>query len=83
MIGVIGDYNPTNATHVATDRALAGLPRGTPFEWLHTTSVPDDISQLSRYSGLFIAPASPYENMEGALRAIKWAREEGVPLVGT
>jgi CTP synthase (UTP-ammonia lyase) len=32
---------------------------------------------------VWIAPASPYRSMDGALRAIRYARERGVPLVGT
>jgi YD repeat-containing protein len=39
--------------------------------------------RLSRFDGLWIAPASPYRSMDGALTAIRYARERGVPLVGT
>lgn len=84
MIGVVGDYNPENKTHVATSRALGELPAGIPFEWVPTSSLADEYADmLRRYSGLLIAPGSPYRSMEGALRAIRWARERGVPLVGT
>jgi len=38
---------------------------------------------LAGYDGLFISPGSPYVSMEGALEAIRYARERGVPLVGT
>ncbi len=40
-------------------------------------------TRLAAYDGLWIAPASPYRSMEGALGAIRYARERGVPLVGT
>jgi len=33
--------------------------------------------------GIWIAPASPYRSMDGALTAIRYARERGVPLVAT
>jgi CTP synthase (UTP-ammonia lyase) len=39
--------------------------------------------RLAAYAGLWIAPASPYRHMAGALAAIRHARERGVPLVGT
>lgn len=81
-IGVVGDFNPANATHLATNAALehAGLA----FAWVPTEAVgPDAAVSLDRYAGLFIAPASPYRCMEGALAAIRYARERGVPLVGT
>ena len=82
LVGVVGDFNPGNATHVATNEALAHA--GLVFEWVPTDAVGDDAAaRLARYAGLWIAPASPYRSMEGALRAIRHARERGVPLVGT
>jgi CTP synthase (UTP-ammonia lyase) len=43
----------------------------------------DPAERLAGYAGLFIAPASPYRSMAGALAAIRFARERGVPLVAT
>jgi len=82
LIGVVADYDPANATHRATDEALAHVPGSLPFEWLATDEVGDGVV-LSRYAGLVIGPASPYRSMDGALRAIRFAREQGVPLVAT
>ena len=82
LIGVVADYEPANATHRATDEALAHAPGSLPFEWLATDEVGDG-EVLSRYAGLVIGPASPYRSMDGALRAIRFARERGVPLVAT
>ena len=83
-ISVVGDRNPTNPTHVATDAALVHVPLALPFEWCGTDEIgADPAARLSGYSGLLIAPGSPYRNMEGALRAIRFAREEGVPLLAT
>jgi CTP synthase (UTP-ammonia lyase) len=81
-IAIVGDFNPRNKTHVATSEALTHV--GLPFEWVDTDRVgPDPASRLAAYAGLWIAPASPYRDMEGALRAVRYARERGVPLVGT
>lgn len=83
LIGVVGDYNPNNHTHQATDAALRDASAC--FEWVRTIEV-DPVSphrRLGTYSGLMIAPSSPYESMDGALAAIRLARERGVPLVGT
>ena len=82
LIGVVADYDPANATHRATDDALAHLPGSLPFEWLATDEVGDGAG-LARYGGIFVGPASPYRSMDGALTAIRFARERGVPLVGT
>jgi CTP synthase (UTP-ammonia lyase) len=81
-VGVVGDFNPENPTHLFTNRALGRI--GLRFEWVPTETIENvPERQLSAYRGLWIAPASPYRNMEGALAAIRYARERGVPLVGT
>ena len=48
--------------------------------WLSTDGVNE--SALREFDALWIAPGSPYRNMEGALTAIGYARENGVPLGG-
>ena len=82
LIGVIGDYTPGNPTHRFTNEAL--VHAGLDFLWVPTEEVGDDpLGRLTSFDGLWIAPASPYRSMEGALGAIRYARERGVPLVGT
>jgi CTP synthase (UTP-ammonia lyase) len=81
-VGVVGDFNAQNVTHRFTNEALQHL--ALPFEWVPTDEVPAQAGRrLGRYAGLWIAPASPYRSMDGALAAIRHARERGVPLVGT
>ena len=81
-VAIVGDFDPKNKTHLATNDALDHL--GLEFEWLPTESIGDDPAPpLRRYAGVWIAPASPYCSMDGALRTIRYARERGVPLVGT
>jgi CTP synthase (UTP-ammonia lyase) len=81
-VAVVGDFDPRNRTHVATGDALGHA--GLRFEWVPTDGVgPDPGARLGRYAGIFVAPASPYRDMEGALGAVRHARERGVPLVGT
>ncbi len=82
LIGIVGDFQPSNPTHRFTNEALAGT--GMKFEWVPTVSLGGDpAGRLAQYDGLWIAPASPYRSMDGALGAIRHARERGVPLVGT
>lgn len=82
VIGIIGDYNPNNATHQFTNAAFE-MP-DLRFEWIPTDAITDEgLEHLSAYAGLLIAPSSPYRNMDGALRAIRFSRERGVPLLGT
>jgi CTP synthase (UTP-ammonia lyase) len=81
-VGIVGDFDPRNRTHRATNEALGCLDLD--FEWVPTDEVGDDAgSRLAGYRALWIAPASPYRSMTGALAAIRHARERGVPLVGT
>jgi CTP synthase (UTP-ammonia lyase) len=83
LVAVVGDFNPTNRTHRFTNDALQHV--GLRFEWVPTETVsPDEPeARLARYHAIWIAPASPYRSMDGALAAIRYARERGVPLVGT
>jgi CTP synthase (UTP-ammonia lyase) len=82
-VGVVGDYNPDNHTHQATDAGLGHA--GIAFQWVATTDVDPDRphERLGGFDGLVIAPSSPYQSMAGALAAIRFSRERGVPLVGT
>jgi CTP synthase (UTP-ammonia lyase) len=80
---VVGDYNPANHTHTATDAALGHA--GVEYDWISTIDVEASgaAETLGTYAGVFIAPSSPYRSMAGALEAIRFARERGVPLVAT
>ena len=84
LIGIVGDRNPGNLTHLATEAALGHGAEPIAFEWVATGEIGGDPSaRLARYTGLFISPGSPYLSMEGALAAIRYAREQRVPLLGT
>jgi CTP synthase (UTP-ammonia lyase) len=81
-VAVVGDFQPKNRTHHATNAALDHVRLR--FEWVGTETVgTDPAARLAGYDGVWIAPASPYRDMDGALGAIRYARERGVPLVGT
>jgi CTP synthase (UTP-ammonia lyase) len=83
-LAVIGDYNPAKATHLATNAALGHVADPLPVEWIATDKIAADVeAQLGDFAGLFISPSSPYRDMDGALRVIRFARSRGVPLFGT
>jgi CTP synthase (UTP-ammonia lyase) len=82
MIGVVGDFNPKNPTHLMTNEALAHI--GLEFKWVPTDAAFDRPEEpLAGCAGVWIASASPYRSMDGALSAIRYARERSVPLIGT
>jgi len=87
-IGIVGDYQATNETHLATTASIghsaeaAGLMID--VSWVPTAAVASDQeAALNGFQALLIAPGSPYESMDGALEAIRVARTRGVPLLGT
>lgn len=85
-IGLIGDYSADVIAHQAIPRALdlAGEITGVSinYEWVGTDEIANE-SRINRFDGLWCVPASPYRSMEGALRAIRWAREQRRPFLGT
>jgi len=88
-IGIIGDWDPERGSHVATNDALGhaadALAVALEISWLPTRALdgPGSATLLRSCDGLWCAPGSPYESMEGALRAIRFAREQDWPFVGT
>lgn len=88
-VGIVGDYNPDNRFHTATNQSLrhAAEVLAVPVDirWLSTESL-DDVSApdtLQGYDALWCAPSSPYRSMAGALNGIRYAREKRVPFIGT
>lgn len=49
--------------------------------WLSTEEI--DETLFERFSGIWVAPGSPYKNMDKTLWAIHYARENGVACFGT
>lgn len=86
-IGLIGDYSPEVTAHVAIPKALAMTAKDIGIEvettWLPTENIAANIQCLSSFDGLWCVPASPYKDMDGALAAIRFAREQGRPFLGT
>jgi len=87
-IGLIGDYHPNVRAHIAIPRALELAAEREDCEvsaaWMPTASLGNELAeQFSAYNGLWCVPASPYANMDGALRAIRFAREDNRPFLGT
>ena len=86
-IGIIGDYDERKRSHLATNGALrhvtAGLDSPAQINWLPTPALAEDVAVLRDYDALWCSPGSPYESMDGALNAIRYAREQDVVFLGT
>ena len=82
-IGVIGDFNGNNPTHIATNLGIAHAS-GVLGQSIETVWLPTDQSHhYERFDGLLCSPGSPYRSLDGALIGIRYARENGVPFIGT
>lgn len=88
-VGIIGDYDPQSRYHIATNEALAHAAAASAISltpsWIPTQSLADGPVEttLKPFHALWCAPGSPYKSMDGALRAIRFARERGWPFMGT
>lgn len=86
-IGLIGDYSPEVTAHAAIPKALGlaakEIKRRINVIWLGTENIAENIGELSEFDALWCVPASPYKDMDGALAAIKYARESEIPFLGT
>jgi CTP synthase (UTP-ammonia lyase) len=85
-IALIGDYDPQVTAHQAIPVALGlvaeHLNRTVQFEWLPTEQIHGD-TPLREFDGFWCVPASPYKSEDGALWAIRFAREQQRPFLGT
>ena len=85
-IALVGDYNPDVIAHkaipLAIDDAAAVLELPVRYDWLATRDI-HHADALVDYDAIWVVPASPYENAEGAFTAIRYARENSVPFLGT
>jgi len=83
-IALIGDRNPAIIAHQGIVLSLQGRAGA---DWLGTETLPGDVAamrqRLSGYHGVWCLPGSPYRHMAAALAAIRVAREDGIPFIGT
>lgn len=86
QIGLVGDHNTQVLAHQAIPKALElaaqAMDRPIHARWLATEGI-TDVQCLAGFDGLWCVPGSPYRRMDGALLAIRHARERGVPFLGT
>jgi CTP synthase (UTP-ammonia lyase) len=88
-LAIVADFDSGSRSHAATNDAIAhsagALGLAVEPQWIGTAELtrPDGLKRLAKSRGFWIGPGSPYESMEGALSAIRMARERAIPLLGT
>ena len=84
-IAILGEYTRASAPQATTTVAIghAQAPLGVAVEaaWISTAAI--DVRLFERFDAVWIAPGSPYKDLERTLWAIRRAREDGVPCFGT
>lgn len=88
LAGVIGDDHPGvqgyEVIREALRHAAHALALDVETRWLPTPTLGEEVeTELAVYDALWCGPWGPYENTEAALRAIRFARERGLPFLGT
>ena len=84
-IAIIGEYTPTFPPHISTTAAIEHSRSATGIDvdgiWVSTAEI--DQTLFERFSGIWVAPGSPYKNIDKTLWAIRYAREHGIACFGT
>ena len=84
-IALVGEFDPAFPPHPATAEACAhsasALREQITATWISTEDA--TLEALRDVSGVWIAPGSPYRNLPNTLAAIRYAREKGIPSLGT
>jgi CTP synthase (UTP-ammonia lyase) len=82
-IGLIGDFNDQHKAHQAIPKSLSAASGGAvEAVWIPTDSVGNG-SSLDDCDGVWCVPGMPYRNSDGAMQAIRHAREKRKPFLGT
>jgi len=84
-IALIGDRSETVTAHrgiqVSMELAAASIGCGIEPLWLNTADC--EQARFEGFHAFWCVPGSPYRSMDGALRAIRYARENHLPFLGT
>jgi CTP synthase (UTP-ammonia lyase) len=88
-IALVGDCDPAIRAHAAIPMALHLVADEMSYviepAWMATDAFTKGATAklLDCFQGVWCVPGSPYRSMDGALRAIRFARENNRPFLGT
>lgn len=84
-LALVGDYHRAITAHqaipLAIDLAAQHFNIDIHADWLATDTITPEI--LQHYDAFWCVPGSPYRSTAGALEAIRFARENAKPFLGT
>ena len=84
-IALVGDRSANVRAHARIPALIDALLQrdGIALDpyWIATPDVAG--CDLSRFDAIWLVPGSPYDNADGAIGAVRTAREQGLPFLGT
>jgi CTP synthase (UTP-ammonia lyase) len=84
-IALVGDRSANVRAHARIPVLIDALlnREGIPLDAYWIPSQQGEDSDLSGFDAIWAVPGSPYESAEGVVAAIRTAREQGIPFLGT
>jgi CTP synthase (UTP-ammonia lyase) len=84
-IALVGDRSANVRAHARIPAIIDALLRrdGIALDayWIATPDA--EAADLGRFDAIWVVPGSPYESADGAIAAVRTAREQGLPFLGT
>jgi CTP synthase (UTP-ammonia lyase) len=84
-IALLAEYTSAYPPHISTNASIEHsrnhLGANINATWISSADI--DQQLFENYSGIWVAPGSPYKNIEKTLWAIRYARENKIPCFGT
>jgi CTP synthase (UTP-ammonia lyase) len=80
-IAALGDRDPAYLTHREIDDAIRLAPAGIEPHWVATDS--QEARRIDSFDALWVLPGTPYRDDDVVYAAIRFAREQGLPVLGT
>ena len=81
-VALVGEYRPSVVAHKAIPEAFRLSGASIELVWVSTESVEESL-ELAEFDGIWCVPGSPYASLAGALEAIRFARENDKPFLGS
>ncbi|TDD26352.1 hypothetical protein E1218_13320 [Kribbella turkmenica] len=82
-IALVGDRSPHVRSHQRVPQVLDRMRERERLDldvyWVST----DEVGAMDAFDGIWVLPGSPYRSEAGAVTAIRTAREQGIPFLGT
>ena len=78
LIAALGDRDTAHLTHREIDATIGLAPDGAEIRWL-----PTEDASLDGFDGVWVLPGTPYRDDAAVYGAIRFAREQGMPILGT